>query len=83
MLAKLEDWKNGWIGIELGIHPSEINALIKMLEMIRDNPEQHFHLSSDYKAASGLGDIEIYALAAGEEHNMSLSGRALGPGGVI
>jgi hypothetical protein len=83
MQATLTDWNNGWSGVQLGIQPTEINALIGMLEMIRDDPEQHFHLSSDYKASGGLGDIEIFALPDDGEHNLHLGGRALGPGESI
>jgi len=62
MQARIEDWKNGWSGVQLGIHASEIDALIRSLIMIRDDPEQHFHLSSDYEGSGGLGDIEVFSL---------------------
>jgi hypothetical protein len=83
MRAELEDWKNGWSGVRLGIHLSEIDALIASLMMIRDDPEQHFHLSSDYKASGGIGDIEISVLPEGSPHNLFLGSRALGPGETI
>ncbi|HEY2411929.1 MAG TPA: hypothetical protein VGI40_06790 [Pirellulaceae bacterium] len=83
MQAKIEDWKEGWSRMQLGIHPTEIDALIKSLIMIRDDPEQHFHLSSDYKASGGLGDIEIFALPDNAPHNLFLGGRALAPGEQI
>lgn len=83
MQAKIEDWKNGWSGIQLGIHRREIDALIQSLTMIRDDPEQHFHLSSDYKASGGLGDIEVFALPDGAPHNLFLGGRALAAGEEI
>ena len=80
MHAQLDDWKNGWAGVQLGIHPSEIDALIKSLLMIRDDPRQHLHLSSDYQGSGGLGDLEIYALPDDSPHNLFLGGRALLPG---
>ena len=83
MHAKLNDWQNGWMSVELGVHPSEIDQLIESLMMIRDDPDQHFHLSSDYKADGGLGDIEICALPDNAAHNMTIGGRALGPGDVV
>ncbi|HTN74601.1 MAG TPA: hypothetical protein VL096_05120 [Pirellulaceae bacterium] len=83
MHGRFEDWKNGWVGIQLGIHPSEIDSLIASLQMIRDDPEQHFHISSDYKAEGGLGDIEVFALPEDWPHNMFAGGRARGPGEEI
>jgi hypothetical protein len=83
MRGELQDWKNGWYGLELGISLAEIDSLIELLQMIRNAPEQHFHISSDYKGTGGLGDIEIFVLPAGQSHNMSLSGGALSPGDVI
>ena len=83
MQAKIEDWKNGWSGLQLGIHPREIDAFVNSLIMIRDNPDQHFQLSSDYKGSGGLGDIEIFALPDDAPHNLFLGGRALAPGEQI
>lgn len=83
MRGVLQDWKNGWYGVELGVSLAEIDSLIEMLQMIRDDPEQHFHISSDYKGTEGLGDIVIFVLPAGHSHYMSLSGGALSPGDVI
>ena len=83
MRAELEDRKNGWSGVQLGIHLSEIDALIASLIMIRDDPDQHFHLSSDYKASGGIGDIEVYVLPDGSPHNLFLGSRALSPGETI
>lgn len=59
MQSKLSDWKNGWFGLELVLQPEEIDDLIGKLKMLKEERGQHFHLSSDYKAESGLGDIEI------------------------
>jgi hypothetical protein len=79
MRAKLNDWNNGWLGIELGIPSSEIDHLVALLQNIKSNPEQHFHLSSDYRGDGGLGDIEIYIQADDEISNLKLSGLALAP----
>jgi hypothetical protein len=59
MHSKLEDWKNGWFGVELGFSKEEIDRLIERLRMIQNDPDQHFHLSSDYKGDGGIGDILI------------------------
>lgn len=83
MHVKIEDWKNGWSGISVGIDPDEIDRFIELLKMIRENPEQHFHVSSDYKGTGGVGDIEVFVRGENEGYNMSLSGRALAPGATL
>ena len=80
MHVKLEDWKNGWLGISIGIDPHEVDRFIELLKMIKDEPDRHFHISSDYKATGGIGDIEIFVRSANEKHNMNLSGGSLSPG---
>jgi hypothetical protein len=51
--------------------------------MIKDDHEQHFHISSDYKGAGGIGDIEIFIKTKEEKHNMMTSSRAFAPGEKI
>jgi hypothetical protein len=79
MRGEIENWNNGWYGISLGLSVPEIDRLIALLTEIRDDPEQHFHISSDYSGDGGLGDIEIYVAGAGSPSNLKLSGVALAP----
>lgn len=79
MHSKINDWKNGWFGVELAIRKEEIDPLIELLKMIKDDPDQHFHLSSSYKKEGGLGDIEI-CIQHTEEDNMITLGGVLAPG---
>ena len=83
MQGEIENWKNGWYGIRLALSTREVNHLIGLLGELRDNPEQHFHISSDYVASEGLGDIEISLLEETGVSNMSISGLALAPGDNI
>ncbi len=83
MYADIEDWKNGWYGIGIGLEPKEIDSLIELLQMIKKDPEQHFHLSSKYEGDGGVGDIEIYIKEEKQKNNMGLLGKALGPGEEI
>ena len=83
MHVRMKDWKNGWYGIELSLGESEIDRLIELLQMIKDDSDQHFHISSDYKESGGVGDIEISVNTDHQSDNMSLSGRALAPGEEI
>jgi len=83
MHAKLDDWKNGWFGVQLGVKKEEIDHLIALLQMLKEEPDQHFHLSSDYKGSGGLGDIEVSIQSADQVSNMESLGRALAPGEYI
>jgi hypothetical protein len=83
MHAKYSDWQNGWFGLSLELTVEEIDHLIGMLQCIRNDPEQHFHITSDYKGGGGLGDIEICQMTQLLHHNMSISGRAMGPGETL
>jgi len=84
MHTKLEDWNNGWFGIELGIRPEEIDPMIESLRMLQRDHDQHFHISSDGKGRSGVGDIVVYVQPADEPSNMKPpSSRAFAPGDSI
>lgn len=83
MHAELEDWKNGWFGLNLSAKPDEIKQLIGLLQALLNDHDQHFHISSNYKAESGLGDIEISVMHEPQQDNLLLSSLALGPGEEI
>jgi hypothetical protein len=83
MYVDIEDWDNGWYGISIGIDPEEIDHFIDLLRMIKENPDQHFHIQSDYQGAGGVGDIEISARSENKAHNMSFSSRAYLTGETI
>ena len=79
MRGKIEDWKSGWYGISLGLSVPEIDRLVVLLTKLRDDSEQHFHISSDCSGNGGLGDIEIYVTEAGVPSNLKLGNVALAP----
>ena len=79
MHAELEDWNNGWHGLRLALRPAEIERLIQLLRQLKLDPQQHFHMSSDYAGASGLGDIEVSVAGEDEPDNLRLSCVALAP----
>ncbi|HNC23473.1 MAG TPA: hypothetical protein PLU52_04640 [Opitutaceae bacterium] len=83
MHTKLNDWKNGWFGIELSLKPDEIDQVISLLQLLKRDPDQHFHLSSDGKGAGGVGDIEVSVQAPSKPSNMITMGEAIPPGGNI
>ncbi len=80
MQGEIEEWKDGWYGISLGLSPAEIDRFIVLLNQLRKDSGQHFHISSDQTAAAGPGDIEFYVAEPDTKHNMRLGGVALAPG---
>jgi hypothetical protein len=83
MHSSIEDWKNGWFGVDLALTSQEVDRLIELLQMLKTNPDQHFHMASDYKDAGGVGEITMYLKTAEQKHNIYLSGLALAPGNEI
>jgi hypothetical protein len=83
MHSTLEDWKNGWFGVQLGLKKEEIDRVIELLRMLKHEPDQHFHFSSDYKGTGGLGDIEFFVQSVDQPSNMEPLGKALAPGEEI
>jgi hypothetical protein len=83
MHAELENWNNGWHGLRLSLRPEEIDRLLVLLRELRQDPDQHFHISSNHAEAGGLGDIEVSVASAGVPDNMHLGGMALGVGAVV
>jgi hypothetical protein len=59
MLAKLEDFKTGWFGLEVGLTDDDITALIERLTTLRKH-KGHFHARSNFSGQGGIGDIEFY-----------------------
>ena len=83
MRVDIEDWKNGWLGIDIGIRQDEINRLIDLLRVLERKPDQHFHISSDYEGTGGIGNIRVSVLPTDVDSNMHLTSRAYAPGEVI
>jgi hypothetical protein len=71
-------YKTGWYGISISLGLDEIDTLIELLNGLKEDNEQHFHLSSDFSGEGGVGDIEINV--KGETHdNMSFIGFPIHP----
>ena len=83
MHSTIEDWKNGWYGVELGLAKEEIEDLIKSLQFLCNNTGQHFHLTSEYKGSGGLGEVTFYVKSNEEEDDMLIGSRAYAPGEIV
>jgi hypothetical protein len=78
MFVTIESYKTGWYEISIGIGPNEIDLLIKQLTQLKKDPDQHFHITSDYEGESGIGDIEFY-IQDDRKSNMAITGAAISP----
>jgi hypothetical protein len=83
MRASLEDWNNGWNEVEVSLSASDIDRLIALLQMIKADPDQHFHATSDFVGIGGIGQITFQVQQTDETDNLTLGGRALGEGESI
>ena len=59
MHITLEDFKTGWVGLQIGISEAEIPVLIERLRNLQRS-RGHFHLRSDFSGSGGVGDVEIF-----------------------
>jgi hypothetical protein len=83
MRASLEDWNSGWVEIEVGLRAGDIDRLIALLQMIKADPNQHFHASGDFVGVGGIGHITFQVQQPTEMDNLSLGGQALAAGESI
>lgn len=83
MRAALEDWNNGWTEVEVSLSTMDIDRLIALLQMIKADPDQHFHATSNFVGTGGIGQITFQIQQPNEEDNLSLGGRAMGEGESI
>jgi hypothetical protein len=44
-------------GIRIGIDRDEIDHFVELLKILKEYPDQHFHISSDYKGTGGVGCV--------------------------
>jgi hypothetical protein len=72
MDCNIEKFESGWIGASLELSTKEIEKLIERLEYLKNNPESHFHLHSDYEGAPGIGDIEFSHTPDCRKNNMQI-----------
>jgi hypothetical protein len=79
MHVEMEDLGTGWYQIYMAIKPTELDSLIELLQLLKNDQTQHFHLSSDYEGEGGIGDIEFSIQGEEEIDNMMLTSPAIRP----
>jgi hypothetical protein len=72
MKVHLEDFKNSWYEISLGVKKDEIDNLIERLHDLKRCNIDHFHVTNNFEGEGGIGDIEIYLQDDKEKDNIKL-----------
>lgn len=80
MRLTLDQTHSGWYELSIGVSAEEVDRLIALLAKIRDDPEQHFHLSHEDDRHGGPGRVTFHASSHEDEPNGILLGEALLPG---
>lgn len=83
MHASLEDWNNGWTEVQVSLSAADIDRLTALLQMIKADPDQHFHATSNFVGTGGIGQITFQIQQPDEADNLSLGGRAMGEGELV
>lgn len=79
MRIELDDLKNGWYEMFIGVTENDIDQIINMLTLLKKEHDQHFHILNKYEEEPGICDIEIYYQDGEEEDNMMISGPPITP----
>jgi len=72
MDCSIEKFESGWTGASLELSKKEIEKLIERLEHLKNNPESHFHLFSDYEGEPEIGDIEFSHTPSCRKNNLKI-----------
>jgi hypothetical protein len=67
--CEIEELTPGWFQLSLRLKLTEIDVLIRTLEILRQR-QDHFHLMSHHNEAQGVADIEISIQGDNEIDNM-------------
>jgi len=79
MKVTVEDLSNSMINIELGLSPDEIDLLISRLAMLKREPDQHFHVSSNFDGSCRVGDLSFYIKQPDDPDDILIFGKAVFP----
>jgi hypothetical protein len=79
MHVALEDFKTGWLKVNVALRESEIDVLVDLLKSLKQGENDRFHLASDFEGDKGVGDIEFYLKSEDQPDNMGISGPPISP----
>ncbi len=60
-----------------------IDRLIQLLRELKNDHDQHFHISSNFDGSCRIGDLTFYMVNDTESDDIRMTGLAQGPGSVI
>jgi len=80
MRAETIQWKDGWFEVEIAIQNQEIDHLISLLQGLKADPEQHFHISHTSSSTGPVGQLTFFVQDSAAEDNLNLGSLALAPG---
>lgn len=67
----------------MSLSASDIDRLIALLQIIKADPDQHFHATSNFVGTGGVGQITFQVQQPDEADNLSLGGPAMGEGEFV
>lgn len=74
-----EDFETGWTEVAMGLSSHEVDRLIQMLQLIKQDPNQHFHCSSNHEDDSRIAGVDFYIKQATDSDNATIVGPAIEP----
>jgi hypothetical protein len=79
MKIDIETFDSGWHGLAWGMSRKEAGLFIERLQVLIDDPTQHFHLSGTFEGKPGIGDVEVFIDESCESGDIQLSSLAICP----
>ena len=79
MRVELEDFKTGWFGVGVTMRLHEIDTLITLLNRLKNDPSQHFHIGSNFEGDGGVSDISFQLAEADVKDNAQVLSLAIPP----
>ncbi len=79
MRVELEDFKTGWFGVGVAIRLEEIDTLITLLNRLKNDPSQHFHIAGNFEGDGGVSDISFHLAEGDVKDNSQVLGLAIPP----
>ncbi len=63
----------------MGLSLHEVDRLIQMLKLLMQDPDQHFHCSSNHEDNSRIAGVDFYIKQATDPDNATISGPSIEP----
>lgn len=75
MNAFLKDFETGWFGLNLDLTTADIDEMIRLLNLLRQDKIGHFHLSDNESGNTGkLNQIEVSRIDEADDNSNFIYG---------